>query len=305
MAKDNGKDTFKAEPPYGAGHAVETPFNRNQLTPADHRFLARTMRLLVSVQSRAFVRRARREGYTAVEHRQGWSLWMLAAGAERPLDHWYTEDAFENPLHSSEQLRLLQEIDTFENTWFPRARAIIRRVVPRDARDDFAAVFFRNLEQQSLGPNIIGAVATFLFRIEDLETTAAPHAKLVRSTLETRGLTKAKVKNVRELLEQATQLEIEASPPRSRAGNILDGQAAQFEALSKLRDWFNDWATSFRSVFNGAEQIQLGLTQPKRTAAADSLDEAADNDADEDEPPALESKRPESKQHGTIKIKTV
>ena len=282
----------------------ETMFNRTQLTPADQRFLTRAMRLLVSVQSPAFVRRARREGYTAVEHRQGWSLWMLAAGAERPLDHWYTEDAFENPLHSSEQLRLLQEIDTFENTWFPRTRAIIRRVVPRDARDEFLATFFKNLEQQPLGPNVIGSVATFLSRIDDLATTSLPHAKTVRSTLETRGLTRAKVKNVRELLEQATQLEIEASPPRSRAGNILDGHAAQFEALANLHDWFNDWATSFRSVFNESEQIQLGLAQPKRAKGGAEVDDEDEADEAEAEPTGTESKLTESKRL-VIKVKTL
>ncbi len=280
-------------------------FNRTQLTPADHRFLNRAMRLLVSVQSRAFVLRARREGYTAVEHRQGWSLWMLAAGADRPLDHWYTEDAFENPLHSSEQLRLLQEIDAFVTTWFPRTRAIIRRVVPRETRDEFAATFFKHLEQQQLGPNVIGLVATFLSRIDDLGTTALPHAKTVRSTLEARGLTRAKVKTVRGLLEQATQLEIEASPPRSRAGNILDAQSAQFEALANLRDWFHDWATSLRSVFNVSEQIQLGLTQAQRAPGADEADEADEADDDEEEEPvATEPKRTELKRT-VIKVKTV
>jgi len=303
MAKNSGKDPFKAEPPFGVIDIVENPFTRSQLTPADQRFLNRTMRFLVSVQSRAFVHRARREGYTAVEHRQGWSLWMLGAGADRPLDHWYAEDAFENPLHSHEQLRLLQEIDAFENTWFPRTRAVIRRIVPRDTRDEFAAVFFKNLEQQPLGPNVVGSVSTFLSRLDDLETTALPHAKKVRSTLETRGLTPAKIKTVRGLLEQMTLLEVEAAPPKSRAGNILDSNAAQFEALSNLRDWFNDWATALRSIFNISEQIQLGLTQAKRASTAN---ETADDDHDdEDEEPApLESRRTESKQ-GEIKVKTV
>jgi hypothetical protein len=313
MAKNSGKDPFKTETlkaPTGVDAGDPYMLQHIQLTPADQRFLNRAMRLLVSVQAGTFVHRARREGYTPVEHRQGWSLWMLAAGAERPLDHWFAEEAAENPLQSGEQIRLLQEIDSFENTWFPRTRAIIRRLVPRDAREEFATIFFKNLEQQPMGPGVIGSVSSFLSRIDDLETTTLPHAKKVRATLEARGLTRAKLKDVRSLLEQATQLEIEPPPPKSRAGAILEAQATQFEALAALRDWFNDWATSLRTVFNVSEQIQLGLTQVKRATSPDEADDAEAVEVEEGEaPPAppvppAESKRPEVKK-STIKVKTV
>ena len=252
-----------------ADEALQT----TQLTPGDQRFLDRVVRFLVAIQSPVYVRRARREGYSATEHREGWRLWQISAGADRPLDHWFAEHEAESPLAGAEQLRLLQEIDTFENTWFPRTRAIIRRMVPRDARDELTAVFFKNLEQQPLGPGVVGSVSTFLARIEDLSKSASPHAKKVRATLESRGLTAPKVEDVKKLLAKASHLSGEVPPPKTDAAAVRKAQAAQTEGLADLRDWFNDWGTALRSVVNVQEQIKLGLTQVKRSGAVvDSVD---------------------------------
>jgi hypothetical protein len=287
MAKTSGKIVNKTEAPIAATGVDEAAIETLQptaITPADQRFLDRVMRFLVSVQSPGYVRRVRREGYTAVEHRRGWSLWQTAAGADRPLDHWFAENEAESPVGGGEQLRLLQEIDAFENTWFPRTRAIIRRMVPRDTRDDFAAAFFTNLEQQPLGPGVVGSVSTFLSRVDALAKSANPHAAKVRATLDERGLTVAKSKAVRELLDQASHLVAEVPSPKSDATAIHKAQAAQAEGLADLRDWFNDWATAFRSVFNATEQIRLGLTLVKRPGAPN--DPGAGDGVEEDPEPA-------------------
>jgi hypothetical protein len=284
MAKTSGKIVNKTETQIasttGANAAAAETLQPTSITPADQRFLDRAVRFLVSVQSPGYVRRVRREGYTAAEHRRGWTLWQTAAGADRPLDHWFAENEAESPVGGGEQLRLLQEIDAFENTWFPRTRAIIRRMVPRDTRDDFAAAFFTNLEQQPLGPGVVGSVSTFLTRVDELAKSANPHAAKVRATLNERGLTVAKSKAVRELLAQASHLVAEVPSPKSDAAAIQKAQAAQAEGLADLRDWFNDWATAFRSVFNASEQIRLGLTLVKRPGAPS--DPAADDAAEED-----------------------
>jgi transcriptional regulator with XRE-family HTH domain len=290
MAKSSGKTPIKAEPSTASAKHAEPiapgseALQSTQLTPADQRFLDRTMRLLVSIQSPAYVRRVRREGYTAAEHQRGWALWRIAAGADRPLDHWFAEHEGESSASGGEQLRLLQEIDAFENTWFPRTRAIIRRMVPRDARDEFAAAFFTNLEQQPLGPGVVGSVSTFLARVADLAKSSNPHAKKVRATLDERGLTQAKLESVKELLAQASHLTSEVPAPKSDAAAISKAQAAQIEGLADLRDWFNDWATALRSVFNASEQIRLGLTLVKRAGAS----EAEESDSDEEDAKAGE-----------------
>ncbi|MGK4002624.1 hypothetical protein WMF31_08375 [Sorangium sp. So ce1036] len=77
------------------------------------------------------------------EHRQGWRLLRLASGEDKPLEHLFVEVANGGVLEGAERLRLLQDVDAFENTWFPRARVIIRRIVPRARREAFEAAFFK------------------------------------------------------------------------------------------------------------------------------------------------------------------
>lgn len=295
MPKPSAKKMVKSDthesPEEDAATELEG-LKKTQIAPVDQRFLDRVVRFLVAVQSPLYVLRARREGYTAAEHREGWRLWQISAGADRPLDHWFAEHEAQSPLASAEQLRLLQEIDTFENKWFPRTRGIIRRIVPRDARDGFAAAFFKNLEQQPLGPGVVGSVSTYLARLEDLSKSASPHAKKVRATLESRGLTTAKLEDIQKLLDKASHLAGDVPPPKSDAAAIKKAQAAQIEALADLRDWFTDWGTTLRSVVNVQEQIKLGLTQVKRGGtvvdSADVVeDEEPDTNPDDDADPSV------------------
>ena len=112
-----------------------------ELTGAGRVFLQRTGRFLVNVQSPKYLRRARREGYSAEEHRQGWNLWSQASGMTRPLEHWFGEQEQGTQVEgiADDRLRILRDLDAFENKWFPRVRAIIRRVVPKESRETFAA----------------------------------------------------------------------------------------------------------------------------------------------------------------------
>ncbi|KYG03186.1 hypothetical protein BE21_52955 [Sorangium cellulosum] len=255
------------------------------LTAAEQDLLGRALRLLVNVQAAPFVERARREGYTAEEHREGWRLLKLASGEQRSLEHLFVEASSGGVVEGAERMRLLQEVDTFENTWFPRARAIIRRVVPRERRDGFEAAFFKNLEQQPLGPAVIMSVGTFLRRVEGLARNSDGDAKKVHKTLTARGLTEARMQQVRD---QLARLEAGAGalgqPPRVPAAELERARKEQREALEGLRDWFNDWATTLRQVFSVKAQIQLGLTVVKRAAAAagEVVEEEPPLDGDDD-----------------------
>ncbi|WP_437963355.1 hypothetical protein WMF04_26920 [Sorangium sp. So ce260] len=239
------------------------------LSAAEQDLLGRALKFLVNVQAAQFGARARREGYTAEEHREGWRLLKLASGEQRPLEHLFVEASSGGVVEGAERMRLLQEVDTFENTWFPRARAIIRRVVPRERRDGFEAAFFRNLEQQPLGPAVIMSVGTFLRRIEGLARNSDGDAKKVHKVLATRGLNEAKLEQVRGLLARLEAgAGAAAQSPRVPVAELERARKEQREALEGLRDWFNDWATTLRQVFPVKAQIQLGLTMLKRTAVA-------------------------------------
>jgi hypothetical protein len=265
--------------------AGEVDLDRSALTAFQRRTLARIMRFLVSIQSSEYVRRARRVGYTAAEHREGWALWRSAAGEDRPLDHFMTEEQESGASDHFTLLATLQQLDSFENTWFPRTRAIIRRVVPAERRAVFAAAFFRNLEQQPLGPGVVSSVSKYLARIDSLTNAADPAATAVRETLIQRGLTEEATKRMRELLWQLEKAP-EAIPEATvvSLAEIEQAQRAQDEAFESLRDWFNDWATTLRSVFGPKERVQLGLATVKRRIAGEEVLEEEDDDAGAGDP---------------------
>lgn len=258
------------------------------LTAAEQDLLGRALRFLVNVQAAPFIARARREGYAANEHREGWRLFKLAAGEQRPLEHLFAEAAVEaasgGGVEGAERMQLLREVDVFENTWFPRTRAIIRRVVARERRDGFEAAFFKHLEPQPLGSTVTMSVGTYLRRLEGLARNSDGDAKKVHRTLAARGLTEAKVQQVRDLLARLEAgAGAQAQPPRVPAAELARAWREQREGLEGLRDWFNDWATTLRQVFPVKAQLQLGLTAVKRTAAAAGEVIEEDVPLDEDE----------------------
>lgn len=152
----------------------EPPLVTTNLSSVELAFLQRVMRFLVNVLTPAYADKARREGYSSQEHALGWKILRTAAGETRPFEQWVREQEVADGKggEGGSQRRLLEEIDEFENTWFPRTRAIIRRVVAKDRRDRFAAAFFKDLVQQPLGPAVVGSVSTYVKRIEGLEATA-------------------------------------------------------------------------------------------------------------------------------------
>lgn len=253
-------------------------------------FLQRVARLLVNIQNPRYAKKARLQGYTTEEHKLGWQYWSVASGMDRPLNHWFGEQnhAAEEGEGSAERMRVLREIDTFENRWFPRVRGMIRRLVPRARRDAFAAAFFKDLPQQPLGPAVVGSVTGLLNRIADLEKSEEPGAKALFNALPGRGLTATKIEQVRALLKQAEEgggWALQATTLSAK--DLAAAQARQLEAYEDVRDWFNDWAEMLRDVFGVADQVVLGLTtaRGKRGSGTEVLEEedAGEGDADEEE----------------------
>jgi hypothetical protein len=281
MPKPKPKDP-PALPEEPADNAPETP-ESVALTADEQELLGKVLKFLVNISRPPHLAVARREGYTGKEHKEGWRLFKLASGEGRSLDHLFEESAAGTAAAASaERLRILQDIDAFENTWFPRTRAIIRRVVPRARRDAFEAAFFKNLEQQPLGPAVIVSVRTYLSRVEDLAKTGDADAKRVRETLLERGLTDSKVSDIRALLSKLEGTGGGKKAGKVSASDLAKAQTDQREALEDLRAWFNDWGTTLRSVFNLRAQITLGLAVLKRTR------KGVDENVGEEEPEAEE-----------------
>jgi hypothetical protein len=98
--------------------------------------------------------------------------------------------------------------------------------------------FFRNFEQQPLGPGVVNSVTNFLGRIDELKSS-----KLMRAS------------------------EVAAAPATDPTAR-LKAQREQQEAYDDLRDWFNDWATTMRQVLPTRDLVRLGLVTINRAGKA-------------------------------------
>lgn len=260
------------EPPPPAPVAIEDD-GTDEITPTDLSsddavFLQRVATFLFQIHN--YAARVRTLGYDDEEHEIGRRLYETASGRNRPLSHWIAEGAVagEPALFSAEQMRLLQEIDAFENTWFPRMRGIIRRAIPAERLEVFEAAFFNNLSQQPLGPGVLDSVSTLLTRFEELAKNGEPGAKEAHRLGVKRGLTPEKIAAVRALVKSARDaLPAKVVSTHVSPAELAKAQAAQRTALAELRLWYNDWASTLRTVFGTRAQIRLGLTSLKRSPA--------------------------------------
>jgi hypothetical protein len=254
-----------------------------EFSAEDQFFLRRSHTFLFNIPR--YIHRAKRQAYSQKEHDLGWELWSTASGKNRPFEHWLAENDQQDQLTgiSAERLRLLQEIDTFENLWFPRTRALIARVMPKDSVDRFVAAFFKNLSQQPLGPTVVDSVKTFLNRVEELKESAEPGAQTLYKTLGERGLSPKRLEAMRGLCAAAEENKIrEAGPLPVSPEEIKKAKDAQLAALAALKLWYNDWATTFRGVLGARAQLVLGLTTQKRRKKADDSEGAEEGDAEDD-----------------------
>jgi hypothetical protein len=289
MAKTKSNESSGGNEP-SEDFAAELPWVTTNLSSTELAFLQRVMRFLVTILTPSYAHKAHREGYSSKEHALGWLLWRTAAGETRPFEDWLCEPEASAGVDGTGQRRLLQRIDQFENMWFPRTRAIIRRVVHKDRRDGFAAAFFKDLAQQPLGPAVVGSVGTFVTRIESLGASGDGDAKQVREMLRARGLTDGRIESIKALLREAQT----GSRAGKEAGTgvtaveLEKARTAQLDAVGDLRDWFNDWGTTLRWCFGARDQVRLGL-MVRRAGAAGGRDDGDEEleegeEADEEAP---------------------
>ena len=251
------------------------------LSSDDWAFLEKVNTFLFHIQ--AYAARAKLHGYDDEENELGKRLMEKAAGRDRPLSHWMAEGthAGQSGQFSVEQTRLLQEIDTFENFWFPSVRSILQRAIPEESQELFLAAFFKDLTQQPFGPGVLDSVPTLVDRFEELAKSDAPGAREAHRLGTKRGLTAKKIEQVRGLVASARK----ALPGSAPASSTTPEQLAKAKkeplaALQQLKRWYNDFATTFRGVFGTRVQIRLGLTSLRRsvkeeTDAAPSEGESA------------------------------
>lgn len=235
-------------------------------------------RFLVHVADHKIAQKAAKAGYDSEEHSIGWRLYNVASGANVPLETLVSQ-ATHQMLTSTDTVRLaIRELDTFENLWFPRVTATLKRFIAPEHKEAFLNAFFDRLTQQPEGPGVINSVSTFVDRVEALVQSQVPGAKEARRALAKRGLSAESIRHVRKLLDSA----------RATPAQACDGEAERTDSLRKRREafdelklWYRDWATSLRDELGYHDQLRLGLRKNKGGHGA-SVDDAEETEDDED-----------------------
>lgn len=255
--------------------APETSDEPSELTPKERRFLVRVSRFLLGIRDRAVFSRAAAHGYSVEEHREGWMLYRVAMGENRPLDDLAPKLEAKSAVSND----VLQALDAFENRWFPRTRAIIKRFAKSGAAA-LEAAFFKDLEQQPLGPAVIGSVSTFVQRVDELKGSKLVGAKAVRDVLVKRGLTDAALDEVRKLLVRAETPTPLAATNTSNADEERKRLLEQRAALADLRAWREDWRATLTPVFDYNTLLSLGLIAAKGRKKSSEDAEPDDEDVE-------------------------
>jgi hypothetical protein len=160
------------------------------------------------------------------------------------------------PATSSERSRLVKEIDTMENHWFPIVRYVLHARFPGSARALFDGL------RQSSGRDVILSADLFVVRLEEMAAGAEPfgaEGPAARQALADRGLTDDVLDTLRALLARVASLgDVEESAPDA---------ATRARAVASLEAWYREWAGIARVVVtNRAHLRMLGLRNGRRAA---------------------------------------
>lgn len=215
----------------------------------DDALLTKASRLLRHIRDAQLLRVARAHGYTQSEHEAGWALYRRASG-ERELLRATRERP---PGRSIEHTAAYREAAAFEELWFARTRAILRRVVPLGRRDAFEASFFEGLAHDGDARRLTASVRGYLDRFAALQHSTAPGARTLWTMLCARGLSDVFVASTRARLDALDGLVPSPASPSPAPG------VDQAVALASLGAWYDVWSVALRGAFTPPQRERLGL----------------------------------------------
>lgn len=166
---------------------------------------------------------------------------------------------------------IIQQIDRWENEWFPVANATLLRHHP-----EIHARVFLNLSQTE-GAAVVVSVSTFLERIAELGRADAGYGqagKDARKLLQRRGLTPKVVDEAKALLEQVATIEAEPA----ELPDLEEERTRLAEAENAMWAWYLEWAEIARTAIKDRALLRrLGFlastSSRRRSATADDADE--------------------------------
>lgn len=170
-------------------------------------------------------------GFSEADLDEGWNLLREL----RPVD-------FE-PLPEREAPRTLEELDAWENHWFPVAKATLAHRFP-SIHDEL----FRNIHQ-TMGLDVLNSVGVFLERLAGLEHRKDTEAKAARALLTKRGLNRRFVDQALALLAQIQRIPEALPEPRDTKEALKAREAA-------LWAWYLEWSAIARVKLNDKNALR-------------------------------------------------
>jgi hypothetical protein len=173
---------------------------------------------------------------------------------------------------------VIEQIDHWENEWFPVANATLLRHYP-----EIHARVFLNLSQTD-GAAVIVSVGTFIQRLAELTRADAGYGqagKDARKLLQRRGLTPKVVDEAKALLEQVASIEEEPD----ELPDLEEERTRLAEAEDAMWAWYLEWAEIARSAIKDRSLLRrLGFLAASSSASRrHSTAEEDDEDEPEDE----------------------
>jgi hypothetical protein len=186
----------------------------------------RALRLLLAVRNPRIASALSAHGFDDGDIQEGWSLLQALGTSKLGLE----------PSPPAQNPETIQQLDAWENKWFPIADASLARRFPA-----VHARLFLNLSQTE-GPEVAISVQTFLDRFDALTQANGPHGAdgaKAKALLEKRGLTRAALKEARELLNALGSV---APAPDDKIVSAEDAKADLLRAEKALWGWYLEWS---------------------------------------------------------------
>jgi antitoxin component HigA of HigAB toxin-antitoxin module len=200
-------------------------------------------------------------GFTQADWDEGWRLLQTSVG------EWMARP---QPMKRADPT-IVQQLDAWENHWFPIAQATLRRRKPAVADQ-----LFLNLAQTS-GVGVIITVSTFVRRVRQLETDG-PDGQEALALLRARGLTDDVLADAEALLKRFGDLKLNAVViPEPEAA-----VARREQAEKALWSWYREWSTIARNAVTDGNLLRgLGFGTTGGDPGAEEEPDAEDTPADQ------------------------
>lgn len=188
-------------------------------------------------------------GYGSADLQEGWEL-LKRAGTVR----------LSQPQSVAITPRVREQLDQFENYWFPMVSATLQRRHP-----DLHEKLFLNLGQED-GVEVSLNVSIFLGRLKEI--AAGPQGAEVMALLEKRGLSAEVISGAEALLADFTTVQPAPSP------DLASLKKEHEQAVNDLWAWYLEWSTIARTVIQNRRHLKmLGFLNDSSSSSEDEPSE--------------------------------